>query len=575
MSIIGNAVIMNSSSGPTPPPTPVAEKVVELIDYDGTVLYEYTADEFQALSALPSNPSHTGLTAQGWNWSLADAKAQVTAMGGCTIGQSYITDDGSTRIYVHLEDRLKPYCKFGLKGTVTIDWGDGSSLDTVTGTNASTIKNTQHIYTSSGDYVIKIKFTSSGSTDELRIFGSNSVGSHILGTSTGTTTVYSSKGYLNSIKRVELGSKVGFGNYAFYNCYNLKYITIPSGTMFSTATYVLYYCQSLEAFVLPSDCSAIGNNFAGYAVNLIKASLPKGITVLSQNCFTHCYKLPSINLPSTITSFGTYVFSNCVSFKKIILPGISSIPNNVFEHCENLLSITIPNSVTTIEQQTFAYCYNLSSVVLSNKLVSTGTNAFSYCYSLSSISFPSTFTTLGASTFASCNALEHIEIPSTITSIGTSAFSTCRMLSSVTLSGQITTLPGSIFNACPVLIEVDLPNTVTSIGLSAFNGCSQLESVTLSSELDTIDTTAFQNCYVLQSITIPSKVTSIGANAFKNCYSLAYIKFESTTPPVVGDSNAWSGVPTDCIIYVPSGTLSSYTTSTNYPSSSTYTYVEY
>ena len=53
-------------------------KQVIFIDYDGTVLYSYTLEEANALTALPENPSHPGLTAQGWNWTLAQIKAQLT-----------------------------------------------------------------------------------------------------------------------------------------------------------------------------------------------------------------------------------------------------------------------------------------------------------------------------------------------------------------------------------------------------------------------------------------------------------------------------------------------------------------
>ena len=48
------------------------DKGVNFIDYDGTILYSYTPDEIASLKTLPRNPSHKGLTAQGWNWSLDD-----------------------------------------------------------------------------------------------------------------------------------------------------------------------------------------------------------------------------------------------------------------------------------------------------------------------------------------------------------------------------------------------------------------------------------------------------------------------------------------------------------------------
>lgn len=99
--------------------------------------------------------------------------------------------------------------------------------------------------------------------------------------------------------------------------------------------------------------------------------------------------------------------------------------------------------------------------------------------------------------------------------------------------------------------EVQIPNTVTSLGNNAF-----------------------ATCYAIASLIIPSSVTSIGTSCFSDCYGLAELHFKSATPPTVANSNAFSNLPTDCKIYVPTGKKSAYTGSTNYPSSSTYSYVE-
>lgn len=87
------------------------EKDVFFYDYDGTVLYSYKKSDFLALSSMPANPTHSGLTAQGWNWTLSDAKTYVTTYDKLNIGQMYITDDGDTRIYITLDNYLKPYLR--------------------------------------------------------------------------------------------------------------------------------------------------------------------------------------------------------------------------------------------------------------------------------------------------------------------------------------------------------------------------------------------------------------------------------------------------------------------------------
>lgn len=103
-----------------------SKKQINFIDYDGTIVESYTKTEWQSVTALPSNPSHTGLTAQGWNWTKAQIDAQITSVPSSDIwvGQMYITDNGKTRIYIHLEEgRLHPYLGICPNGTVVVDWG--------------------------------------------------------------------------------------------------------------------------------------------------------------------------------------------------------------------------------------------------------------------------------------------------------------------------------------------------------------------------------------------------------------------------------------------------------------------
>ena len=76
----------------------VEEKDVNFYDYEGTLLYSYTAQEFQALDSMPENPTHEGLTSQGWNWTLEQAKSYVTNHGICDIGQMYTPTDGKIDI---------------------------------------------------------------------------------------------------------------------------------------------------------------------------------------------------------------------------------------------------------------------------------------------------------------------------------------------------------------------------------------------------------------------------------------------------------------------------------------------
>ena len=124
-------------------------------------------------------------------------------------------------------------------------------------------------------------------------------------------------------------------------------------------------------------------------------------------------------------------------------------------------------------------------------------------------------------------------------------------------------------------VSIDIPDGVTKIRVAAFYSCLELVNVTIPSTVTSIDPYAFYNCVRLSSITIPDSVTSIGACAFYKCSILSYIKFESTTPPTVANSNAWNYMSVSAKILVPAGTLETYKSATNYPNPSTYTYEEY
>ena len=141
-----------------------ASDTVRFIDYDGTILHEYSKTEFLALTAMPANPSHTGLTSQGWNWSLSDAKTHVEEWDYLDIGQMYITESRDTEIDVEFPEgtlRLSPYLSLAINGTVEIDWGDNSTLTTKTGTSLTTrITDINHTYSQPGNYTIKIHVVS-------------------------------------------------------------------------------------------------------------------------------------------------------------------------------------------------------------------------------------------------------------------------------------------------------------------------------------------------------------------------------------------------------------------------------
>ena len=101
---------------------------------------------------------------------------------------------------------------------------------------------------------------------------------------------------------------------------------------------------------------------------------------------------------------------------------------------------------------------------------------------------------------------------------------------------------------------------------------SLLTNIDIPDGVESIGDSAFSYCVSLTSITIPNSVTTIESSVFMSCSSLTSITFEPTTPPTL---SVGLGIPTTCIIRVPQGTLSAYTSAENYPDPSEYSYEEY
>ena len=396
---------------------PVQEKDINFYDYDGTLLHSYTLAEVQELTELPELPTQQGLTCQGWNWTLADLKAEGKPTD---VGAVYITDDGKTRLYIHIatDTRMNvPLClKVSSGGSVDVNWGDGSDVENFPGNDFNNILPT-HQYRTIGDYVITLNpignctLTLGGNSNSYCIMGN---------------TQESNKVYQNMLTNVEVGNKVSYIDaYAFYNCCSLSKITIP-------------------------------NN----------------VTKITSSAFYYCYSLSKIIVPSGVTSIGSSAFYYCSSLSKISIPSsVTSISNNAFAYCCSLSKISIPNSITSITDSLFSNCQSLSKIVISNNITIFGSAPFSNCYSLSKISIPSGITTLN-STFSNCQSLSKIIIPSSVTSISGSAFAYCYGVGIYDLSNHnsVPTLSSSrAFNGIPSDCKIIVPDSLYNDWISASN----------------------------------------------------------------------------------------------------------
>lgn len=426
---------------------------VRFFDYDGTILHSYSASDFLALTEMPENPTHTGLTSQGWNWSLSDAKAQVQAMGSCDIGQMYITDDGKTRIYIELQEGiLAPYLGICPNGSVEVDWGDGSATNTLTGYSLTSVQQVQHTYASAGSYVITLTVVSG----TFALYGTDN-NAHILRKSTSNSSNIS-KAYSNAVRKVFLGTSVQIKDYAFHYCTSLESITIPNSiTQIGRAAF--QYCYHLKAITIPSGVSEVAQYMCQYCYLLAIASIPHNITDINGYSFAFCANIKRIVIPSGVTYLGSSVFYSAYALESIVLPdGLTSIGSNVFSSCQSLTSLILPSRATNISGLC-NNCQSIKSVTITGTPTEISGNAFTNCQSLATFTIPNSVTKIGNYAFNKCSSISRLTIPSGVTSIGNYAFGECYGMSEYHfLSTTPPTLGGSyVFQYIPSDCKIYVP----------------------------------------------------------------------------------------------------------------------
>lgn len=365
---------------------------VNFYDYDGTCVAAYTAADFAALDAMPGNPSHQGLTAQGWNWSLSDAKAYVAAYGKLNIGQQYITADGKTRLYINIAEPGRMAVPLNVYQTavngVTVDWGDGNSAPVP----ASGYQTVTHTYAAPGNYTITLEVTSGtaglGGTGNAPCIGVNNNAGRV---------------YANILKRAEIGEKMALQASPFNNCYSLESVSIPNSvTTFPNTSFA--GCKSLR-FI----------------------SFPDGTTTLGQSLFSASGSLETVSFPQEVTSIGIYALNDTPSLRSLTCPKVATLPQYFANQPLSLASVTIPAGVTTLDTNAFTGAVSLASVTIPSTVTSIGNNAFSGCHGLAEIHLlPTTPPTLGTNALQNLPADAKIYVPaaSLATYQGASGWST-------------------------------------------------------------------------------------------------------------------------------------------------------
>ena len=288
---------------------------------------------------------------------------------------------------------------------------------------------------------------------------------------------------------------------AFYGC-PLEKITIPDGVHIAEEAF--YFCSKLSTVKIGTGCTGIGNKAFSYCKQLTDLIISDGLTNIDSYAFEWCENLTSVTIPDSVTSIGTNIFDWCRKIENLTIPFIGSTKDtndNAFlgyffgatEPRENetkvpqsLKKVIVTND-PMIEDYAFWFCKYLEEIVLSNKTI-----------------------TIGHDAFAHSSNIETFVIPDSVTSIGSSAFYCCSNLKSVTIGSGITHLPG-IFSHSGI-VSVTIPDNVTSIDSYLFNYCNKLLSIDFGNGITNIGQYVVNSCDRIFSVTIGRNVTNIESN---------------------------------------------------------------
>lgn len=448
---------------------------VTFYDHDGSVVYEFSVATFSKLSSMPQNPKHIGLKAQGWNWSLEAAQDYVSKYGRLIIGQNYITSDETTRLYIYLtNDCLDFELEFDVIDKVGVDWGDTASQEdfkSITYEVASSVDiygariRISHTYTEPGEYIISI--TPIGGIVHFSSFD------HSPNPQIGATSLFGDKiERVLSLTKIEFGSNVTVGDYAFYNCENLKCIVIPN-ELTHIGRGAFENCP-INAIILPRNSHIEPAAFEKVNGDVIALpdlidiiedggidsfhtttlTIPQGIEILNFGS----RNLLKLVLPDSIKELGNHSVIEA-AFTNVFLPNsIERIGEYTFSGCLNLREIVIPEKVHIINKYTFYNCMCLLRIIFLGSILRIKAHAFENCFRLSDFFLPNELEIIEESAFENCKSLKMIRIPASVTAIDDMAFYGCSSLQKIFFEGAVPPiLTGTPFYELPTTCPIYVP----------------------------------------------------------------------------------------------------------------------
>lgn len=307
------------------------------------------------------------------------------------------------------------------------------------------------------------------------------------------------------------------GRYAFYNCNQLKRVTMPCSAEIMSKAF--YGCDSVDKVVLTKGTGQM-TNYSSDPFLLEKDNsfmqtpwyrskwkadvvLCNGIKNIGNYTFYKCNNVQSVTIPKTVSSLGIKAF-----YLNNALQNINVSPDN-----QNYCDV---NGVLYSKDKSTLIVYPAGKSEISYDIVDKATDisdyAFSFCQNLKILNFSDSLKNMGASSIYDCEALKQVNVPENNKVYCSS--------DGVLYSKDKSTLV--YYPSGKEDKDFSMLSDTTTIGERAV--CfTKLESIKISQGVTEISQYAFYSNRSAIEITVPKSVKHIDKNAFYMCTSLTKI----------------------------------------------------
>lgn len=338
------------------------EKLVNFYDVRGNRVYSYTQDEFVALAGvLPDVEDVEGLTSVGWNRNYQDIQSSIDkGKSLIEVGACYEADY-TTLVIAHNDPmRLTMALRFlADSGCIfEVDFGDGSAIESFAGNGENTVKEVNHTYTkksAKGVWEIKIS-----ATQEYKL------ASRFLNSNNSSIKAASPR-----LKRAWLDKRITvIKDDTFNGCSNLESIVISPSTNF-IGSEAFYECRNLKHITLGNLDSTLNIGYSAFlSSGLEHLSFNKDICFDGNEIFYDCQRLRSVSFPERIWATDVNgIFSRCFSLNKVSMEDMGIFYTDYdfplttwFAQCTSLAHIKLINPITTLDLFAFEDCPSLLTI---------------------------------------------------------------------------------------------------------------------------------------------------------------------------------------------------------------------